>query len=516
MTTLLVGMLVAGCAAWVLTFAARWVAPRIGAMDRPDNNFRKLQAEAMPRMGGVPIFFAVLVPIVALILLYPNNYVSQDLLAPSPGMSLAGLLIGGMIALAMGFLDDLSGLRPRWKLIFQAVAATVAYFLGFAIDYVNLPLAGGLHLGWLSYPFTLFWFLACMNAINLADGLDGLAAGLALFTVLLLTVVGLQNGHTAAVFLAATVAAAIFGFLLHNFNPAAIYLGDSGSMLLGFWVAALGICCSRKTTAAISLLIPMIALGLPILDTSLAILRRWVRRLPISAGDRQHIHHILLRLGLSHRNAVLVIYAVCVVLGTIALITTYADDRAVVVLLVALLAVAVTFASVFGDVSPSQVLRRIADDLRNRSHSDEARIAVNQAVIRLQTPCEGTLLWAICGECFPALGLDHVQLILGPGPPEAPAALLQWQADSQTAEPAHACALLPDTWAMHFQIRHDNRLIGELIALQHLGTQSPLPEISELLYRLRDAIQANQAAFLAQAASSQPQDAVSIPASVRA
>jgi UDP-GlcNAc:undecaprenyl-phosphate GlcNAc-1-phosphate transferase len=331
-----------------------------------------------------------------------------------------------------------------------------------------------------------------MNAINLADGLDGLAAGLALFTVLLLTVVGLQNGNTAAVFLSATVAAATFGFLLHNFNPASIYLGDSGSMLLGFWVAALGICCSRKTTAAVSLLIPMIALGVPILDTSLAIVRRWVRRLPISAGDRQHIHHILLRLGLSHRNAVLVVYAVCVILASIALITTYADDRAVVVLLVVLLAVAITFAAVFGDVSPSHVLRRIAEDLRNRTHSDEARIAVNQAVTRLQAPCDDQLLWTICSDCFPALRLHHVQLTLGPDSPNSPSASFQWRAPSHTGEPQHACALLPNTWATNLQVRQGDRVIGEFIALQHLGNGSPLPETAELLCRLRDAIQANR------------------------
>ena len=517
MTTLLVGALLACFASWVFTHGARLVAPLVGAMDSPDNSFRKFQRQPMPCMGGIPIFLAVLLPLAALLFLLPENYVSVELLKFNRSASLAGLIIGGTIAVGMGFVDDIFGLRPFHKLLFQVFAASVAYSLGFAIDYISLPFLNGIHLGWFSYPFTVFWFLACMNAINLADGLDGLAAGLAFFAILVMAVVGIRNGNTAAVFLSATIAAATFGFLIHNFNPAKIYLGDSGSMLLGFWVAALSICCARKATAAVSLLIPIIALGLPIFDTSLAILRRWLRRLPISAGDRQHVHHMLLRLGLSHRNAVLVAYAVCIVLGGLALSATLLNDQSVVFLVLALLAVAATSARIFGGVRPGQIFQRINDDFRIRARSDQARIAVNQAATRLQSPRSPDEIWAICQECFPILGLDHVYLALADRSPGAAPHVLAWNGERDlspdsafsifptTPGPSPAAArdtagterlargaalpFPPNTWAMHLEIRDGAVLIGELAVLRHVHHDLPLPDTADLLLRLREAIQ---------------------------
>ena len=512
MRTLLAGIFIASVASWVLTYGARWAAPRVGAMDMPDN-FRKLQAKPMPRMGGIPIFLAVLCPLVLLLFLFPSNYVARELLSRSRAASLAGLLLGGSIALTMGFVDDLFGLRPRYKLLFQLAAATVAYFLGFAIQYVNLPFVGGIHLSWASYPFTVFWFLACMNAINLADGLDGLAAGLAFFATLSLAVVGVLNGHSGPVFFAAIISAAVFGFLIHNFHPASIYLGDSGSMLLGFWLAALGICCSRKSTAAVSLLVPMIALGLPILDTATAILRRWIRRLPISAGDRQHIHHTLLRLGYSHRNAVLVAYGICIVLGILAFVSALASDGAIALLVISLVIVAFTFARIFCGVRPDLVLKRLAEDQRNRALTDEARIAVNQAVSRLETARDLQIIWDICTECLSHIGTDHASLtILTPDAP-SPSRTLKWAADSQAGEAPHPNDLIPDSWTARLQLRDGDRVLGEFVVLRHaVAGHMPLPGTAPLLAKLRDALAQSTRELSTQTTPIRPGETGSIPA----
>jgi len=511
MRTLLAGILIASVASWLLTYGARWAAPRIGAMDAPDN-FRKLQAKPMPRMGGIPIFLAVLCPLALLLFLFPDNYVAKALLSRGKAASLAGALLGGAIALTMGFADDLFGLRPRNKLLFQLAAATVAYFLGFAIHGINLPFLGGIHLGWFAYPFTVFWFLACMNAINLADGLDGLAAGLAFFATLTLAVVGVLNGHSGPVFFAAIISAAVFGFLIHNFHPASIYLGDSGSMLLGFWLAALGICCSRKSTAAVSLLVPMIALGLPILDTAMAILRRWLRRLPISAGDRQHIHHILLRLGLSHRNAVLVAYGICIVLGTLAFTSVLATDGAIALLVICLVIVAFTFARIFCGVRPDLVLKRLAEDQRNRALTDQARIAVNQAASRLETPRDLQTIWDICRECLPHIGIDHARLTVNPPYSPPPSTTFEWAADSQTGEAPHPHGLIPDSWTSRLQLRDGDQVIGELVVLRHVvDGQIPLPGAASLLAKLRDAIAQGTRQVSTQTAPIRPHDTGGVP-----
>ena len=289
----------------------------------------------MPRMGGVPIFLAVLVPIVALILLYPHNYVS-----PRPAQSRPQRVADGPSdrrepslwrwGSSMTFpVSDRGGSwssklwPPRWPTPSASRLTTST----------SLCSAGCISAG-SATPFTLFWFLACYECHQPSRTVwTASAAGLALFTALLLTVVGLQNGHTAAVFLSATIAARHLRLPGTQLQPR-IHLPSATPapcFSASGWPPSASAAPARRQPP-VSLLIPMIALGVPILDTSLAILRRWVRRLPISAGDRQHIHHILLRLGLSHRNAVLVVYAACVDPGQPSrLITTYADDRAVVV-----------------------------------------------------------------------------------------------------------------------------------------------------------------------------------------
>ncbi|MEM7610002.1 MAG: MraY family glycosyltransferase, partial [Myxococcota bacterium] len=222
-----------------------------------------------------------------------------------------GLVMGGGAAAILGALDDLRGVRALHKLGTQTAIAGLAYAAGFRIDAVALPWVGAVELGVLAIPATMLWFVAVMNAVNLIDGLDGLAAGIAFIACISNFVVGWMNDALLVVLLSAALAGAVLGFLIYNFNPASIFMGDTGSLFLGFVLAATSLLGSSiKSSTTVSLLVPILALGVPIMDTLFAMVRRWLERRPIFAPDRGHIHHKLLDLGLTHRRAVLTLYAV--------------------------------------------------------------------------------------------------------------------------------------------------------------------------------------------------------------
>ena len=274
MTTCLAVFVVSFLLAAILTNGVRMSASTLGLVDKPDN-FRKLHKRAVPRLGGIGIFLAFFIPL-AFLYFFHRNPVS-DLLLYRP-IQLAGLLGGSALALLVGLVDDLRDLRAGWKLLFQIIAASIAWATGLSIEAISNPFGGPLVLGLYSYPVTVLWFVICMNAVNLMDGLDGLAAGVCLFVSLTLFLVSLHFRNVLAMLLMSCFSGAVFGFLLFNFYPAKIFLGDSGSMLLGFLVGALSLIGStRKAETAIALLIPVVALGVPIFDTSLTILRRWYK-----------------------------------------------------------------------------------------------------------------------------------------------------------------------------------------------------------------------------------------------
>jgi UDP-GlcNAc:undecaprenyl-phosphate GlcNAc-1-phosphate transferase len=230
------------------------------------------------------------------------------------------ILLGSLLMYGLGLWDDLKPLGARKKLVGQIAIASLVYYMGLSIDRVSYP--GGawsVELGAWSIPVTIFWLIAVPNIVNLIDGCDGLAAGLAVFMAVTLGIVGLHNEQLAVAWFAFTMAGAALGFLVFNFPPARIFLGDGGAYLIGFTIAALSLISSNKGSVAAVLLVTIIALGVPILDTSFALVRRAVRGVPIFRADREHIHHRLESLGFSKRRIVLSIYGVCVVLSLLGL-----------------------------------------------------------------------------------------------------------------------------------------------------------------------------------------------------
>ncbi len=463
------------CAA---TVAAREIALRANVVDRPDG-FRKLDRRNVPLLGGVAVYVAFWAPVAALCFLYRNAV--SDLLRQHPAQLLA-LGGGATVVLVMGVLDDVRGLPARWKLILQMAAATIALSGGYSIQAITNPFGDPWMLGMLSYPVTLFWLLGCMNAVNLLDGLDGLAAGMCLFATLTLFVVSLFFGNVMSMLLMASLSGAILGFLMFNFHPASIFLGDSGSMLLGFLVGALSLLGARKTEAAIALLIPVILLGLPILDTMLAILRRWCKRLPISAADRQHLHHVLLGMGLSHRQAVLVLYVACVALCGAALLVTAERSEVTILVLGSLGMIAFVCTRVFGRLRFADVVGRVTDELEHNRRSRRARISVEMAVTHMEAALDADALWDALSIALEGLELDGARLRLN-GASGLQPRTLTWHSDGTDGMAGPRLPL--DCWSARLRVQTNGSFFGELELQKSVQRGPLLAEAAELAERIR-------------------------------
>lgn len=296
-------MLVAAVGAW-------WIIRRGGTLglDEPDDR-RKLHATAIPRLGGAPIFLAVgLACLVA-------GYIGG--LGWSRWLPVA--ICNGLI-FSVGFVDDLKPLGARVKLLGQVGTALILYALGVSIDVLSDPFGDGqVNLGWWSLPLTVFWLVSVPNVVNLIDGMDGLAGGFGLFLSLTLAFIGYHGDQPDVMVVSLAMAGALAGFLIFNLPPAKIFLGDGGAYLIGFFVASVSLFTSNKGSVIGALLVVIIALGIPILDTFFAIVRRGLRGVPIFRADAEHIHHRLILLGFSKGGALATMYAVCLILSLVGL-----------------------------------------------------------------------------------------------------------------------------------------------------------------------------------------------------
>jgi UDP-GlcNAc:undecaprenyl-phosphate/decaprenyl-phosphate GlcNAc-1-phosphate transferase len=299
---------------FVLTRYVRDAATQRGWVTAPSQG-RDLHSSPLPRLGGVAIFLAFSLSMVAAAAL--ASY-SPHLLAFSLKTCLT-ILVPATLVFLLGVYDDLHSVGPYFKFAVQALAATMLFLGGLRI--LDVPvLFGAHHLPWfLGLPLTILWVLAITNAFNLIDGLDGLAAGSALFSTLVVFVVALLNGQSLVTVMTIALAGAILGFLRYNFNPATIFLGDSGSLFIGFLLSALALEGAQKSPTIVAVAIPIVSFGLPILETSLSILRRWISGRPVFIADREHIHHKLLQHGLTHRQVVIVLYGVSAIFALLSL-----------------------------------------------------------------------------------------------------------------------------------------------------------------------------------------------------
>jgi UDP-GlcNAc:undecaprenyl-phosphate/decaprenyl-phosphate GlcNAc-1-phosphate transferase len=307
--------LVVGLAA---TPVVRLMAIDRGFLDHPDP--RKVHTSPIPRVGGVAMILAFGLAIGAAAFVAPD-FRSAGELEPN---RVPAILAGVALLAVVGIIDDLNGMRARVKLVAQMGAATLAWLLGLRIELLQFPW-GTIDVGVLSLPLTVVWIVAVINAVNLIDGLDGLASGVALTVLGAFVVVAAGDGVDSALIVSAACAGAAVGFLAYNLHPAEIIMGDTGSMFLGFVVAAVAISITQDGLNPASPWVPIVALAVPIADTLFAIVRRKARGGSVFEADMGHIHHQLLNLGMGQRDAMLLLTAVSAAFGVLAILLARLD-----------------------------------------------------------------------------------------------------------------------------------------------------------------------------------------------
>ncbi|RAK19908.1 UDP-GlcNAc:undecaprenyl-phosphate GlcNAc-1-phosphate transferase [Anoxybacillus vitaminiphilus] len=304
----------------IFTPFVKKLAFAIGATDRP--NQRKVHQKIMPRLGGLAIYLSF---IIGYFVLRPENENSFF------------ILLGSLIIIAVGVLDDVYELPAKVKFLGQLAAAFIVVVLaGVQVTFINLPFGGQLEFGFLSIPISILWIVGITNAINLIDGLDGLAAGVSSIALITISGMALSKGDMFVASLGLIILGSTLGFLIYNFHPAKIFMGDTGALFLGYMISVLSL-LGFKNVTFISFIVPVLILGVPISDTFFAIIRRIAKKQPLSAPDKSHLHHCLLRLGYSHRQTVLIIYGMSAAFGLIAVILSQAAMWVSMIILVVVL-----------------------------------------------------------------------------------------------------------------------------------------------------------------------------------
>ena len=349
MPNYMLAFLIAIGAALVVTPGVILFAAKTGAMDAPDA--RKVHKKPIPRIGGIGIYIAFMAGMLVVM--------SMNVLTEEVSHELIGLLFGGSLIVLLGIIDDYKNLPAKVKLVGQIIAATVLVVVfDVRIDFITDPFGDYLFLEFMAIPATIFWIVGLTNTVNLIDGLDGLAAGVSTIACITIFLVALQQDILLVAVLTAALAGAAMGFLYYNFNPARIFMGDSGSMFLGYMLAGISIIGAVKCAATIALIVPILALGLPILDTAFAIVRRYRGGVPIFKPDKGHLHHRLLDLGFTQRQAVLLMYVISALLGLSAVALTEVSPQ-FAILIVGLVVAAVLFgAKKIGILRMNQPVRR--------------------------------------------------------------------------------------------------------------------------------------------------------------
>jgi UDP-GlcNAc:undecaprenyl-phosphate GlcNAc-1-phosphate transferase len=307
MLTYVTLFILSSLAALLITPVIRRKALAWGAVAVPDQG-RHIHAKPTPRLGGVAIYIAFLLTLLCVPFL--GNMVGDIFRANLP--KLIALIGPATLIFLFGIYDDFRNASAPLKVAAQTVAASIVYACGYGIDNLSSPFGGEWHLPvWLGFSLTVLWVVGITNAFNLIDGIDGLAAGASVFALLSILIFSVAQENPEISQIAVVLVGAVIGFLRYNFNPATIFLGDSGSLFLGFMAAVLSLVGSQKGSTIVAIAIPLVSFGLPVIEAGLSILRRFLSGQPLLAGDRGHIHHRLLERGLSQRQVAILLYGVC-------------------------------------------------------------------------------------------------------------------------------------------------------------------------------------------------------------
>jgi UDP-GlcNAc:undecaprenyl-phosphate GlcNAc-1-phosphate transferase len=387
--------------ALVLTPVVRRLAIRFGLVDHPDGR-RKIHDRPIARIGGVVIAGAYTGAMLLLILLSRRVPALSEVLH-----TVWSVLPAAIVIFAVGFADDVLGLRPWQKLAGEGVAAALAISAGVHMTSIAgfsfHPVAGGV--------ITFIWLIGCANAINLIDGVDGLASGIALLAAATMLVAALLNGQIGLAIATLPLAGALLGFLRYNFNPASIFLGDCGSLTLGFLLGCYGVLWSEKSATILGITAPLMALAVPLLDTSLSIFRRFLRQQPIFGADRSHIHHRLLSRGLKPRRVALLLYAAAGGAGVLSLLLSQLRGHWEGVVVVMFAAFAVVGIQQLGYAEFGTARRLVlAGAFRRLLNAHISLEAFSSEIERASSPDE---YWHVIRSSYTAFGFSHAEMCLG-------------------------------------------------------------------------------------------------------
>lgn len=339
-----------------VTPLAIWLARATNAVDYP--GIRKVHDRPIPRIGGIAIYLST-VSLVLAVLFLDNNI--GDAFRAMP-LQLTAVLCTGTFIFLIGLADDLRRLPARFKFIAESCAAIVLCCTGVRIDSLGIPDVFTWHLGGLGCVLTVLWVVGITNAVNLSDGLDGLAAGISTVACGVIAIYAIRTGEqeVLAVFMLA-LAGSLMGFLVFNFNPARVFMGDCGSLFVGYVIAATSVLCVAKSAAVVGLALPAIALGIPIFDTLFSMLRRFLERRSLCAPDQDHFHHRLLALGLRQRHVVVAIYLATLVCAGLSLFMLVREDLGILVIFGCILLLLLVLFRVVGTVQLRQIVARLQE-----------------------------------------------------------------------------------------------------------------------------------------------------------
>src|SRR5690625_460042 len=353
---LLIAFFIALFASFLLTYPVRKLAIKWNIVDLP--NYRKIHTEITPRFGGIAIFIGSML---GLLYLLPSNEHMFDIVS------------GAFVIVITGALDDRYDIRPIVKLTGQFIAASFILSSGLIIEQITLPFLGKIDLGFISVLVTVFWVIGITNAINLIDGLDGLATGVSTIALISILTMAIIDAQIIVVYFSTVLIGANLGFLYHNYYPAKIYMGDTGSNFLGYMIAVISMLGLFKNVALLSFLIPIIILAVPIFDTLFAIIRRMRNNESIMVADNKHVHYQLLRIGLSHRMSVLIMYVFSALFGGLAILFSLAPFKLSIVIALFIFILIHIFAEMAGLVLDGQrpVVNFIIKIFKNRKRGEQ-------------------------------------------------------------------------------------------------------------------------------------------------
>ncbi|MFD3158258.1 MraY family glycosyltransferase [Haloimpatiens sp. FM7330] len=321
---------------FLITPFIKKLAVKFGAIDIPKDE-RRVHKKPIPLLGGLAIYISFII----VLLLKKQSLTHQEI----------GIILGATLIVIGGLIDDIKEIKPYQKLLFQIGSAIILILSGVMISYITNPFSKTvpwLKLNWLSIPLTILWVVGITNAFNLIDGLDGLAAGVAFISSATIFIIAIINHRLDAATLTIILSGAILGFLPYNFNPASIFMGDTGSQLLGFLLAAISMKGAIKSATAFAIVVPILALGLPIYDTIFAMVRRKINGKPIMKADRGHLHHRLLDMGFTQKQVVVIMYLMSAILGAISIIAMQISNQRSYFLVTSVILIIVFIAWKFG------------------------------------------------------------------------------------------------------------------------------------------------------------------------